>query len=165
MGCGVGGGDEAWCHHYIGYSFQLAARYHYMFHPTDRRVHTTTVTPVVEYWLQQDWTYMKPTNDAYTKMKIIVCVHKNCLIYLNSFVVVLYIYKFTMISFWFMACCHNSIVFKNLTIADFSQVAVSVKISNLLICFCRFDLFCRIFILYIVGIWAHLPENITSKGY
>ena len=41
------------CH--MGYSFRLAARFFYMHHPTDRIAHITAfVTPVVEYWLEQE---------------------------------------------------------------------------------------------------------------
>ena len=47
--------EETHCRHYMGYSFQLAARFFYMHHPTDRITHTTAfVTPVVEHWLERE---------------------------------------------------------------------------------------------------------------
>ena len=43
---------ETHCRH-MGYFFQLAARFFYMHHPTDRIIHTTAfVTPVMEHWLE-----------------------------------------------------------------------------------------------------------------
>ena len=40
------------CCHYMGYSFQLAARGLYMHHPTDRITHTMAfVIPILEHWL------------------------------------------------------------------------------------------------------------------
>ena len=39
----------------MGYSFQLAARVHYIHDPTDRITHTTAfVTAVVEHWLERE---------------------------------------------------------------------------------------------------------------
>ena len=43
------------CCHHMGYSFQLAARFFYMHHPTYRIIHTTVfVTPVMEHWLERE---------------------------------------------------------------------------------------------------------------
>ena len=45
--------EETICHHYMSYSFWLAARGFYMHHLTDRIAHTTAfVTPVMEHWLE-----------------------------------------------------------------------------------------------------------------
>ena len=43
------------CHHYMGYSFQLAAR-NLLYAPfTDRIIHNTAyVTPVEPYWLERE---------------------------------------------------------------------------------------------------------------
>ena len=47
------GREETHCFHFMGYSFQLAARDFLMHHSTDTLVHTmTVVTPVVEHWLE-----------------------------------------------------------------------------------------------------------------
>ena len=58
---------ETRCSH-MGYSFQLAARFFYMHHPTDRIIHTTAfVIPVVELWLERkiaQWVHpMKDRSD------------------------------------------------------------------------------------------------------
>ena len=47
---------EETSYRHMGYSFQLAARFFYMHHPTDRIAHTTAfVTPVVEHWLDMKY--------------------------------------------------------------------------------------------------------------
>ena len=45
--------EEIHYHHYMGSSFQLAARFFFIYHPTQRIAHIMAfVTPVIEIWLQ-----------------------------------------------------------------------------------------------------------------
>ena len=56
--------EEIWCcHHYMGYSFRLAARYLLYAPFTDNTAHTF-VAPVVEQWLKQE-----TADDLYTMSK------------------------------------------------------------------------------------------------
>ena len=44
--------EEICCHHYMGFSPINISRVFYMYHPTDRRVHTTAFVIPVEHWLE-----------------------------------------------------------------------------------------------------------------